>query len=276
VQEQSASKTALATAMMRAFHQQADGPALLLQDPVALPLLGEKRRAMIDARIERYQSPSGRQLRAHVCLRSRAAEDRLEQAVARGVRSYVLVGAGFDTFAWRQPPWARELIIIEVDHPATQRAKREMLLRAGLQQPENLVFAEADFTRQTLGEVLCEHGLSREQPVCFSWLGVAMYLDVPAVEATLRAMADFAPGSAVTMTFKEGSAAAHSKLAARVADAGEELVSYFSCAEMEAVLRRCGFREVFFLTPEQARRQYFPPGSPLPLPLQTNIVYAAN
>jgi O-methyltransferase involved in polyketide biosynthesis len=102
-----------------------------------------------------------------------------------------------------------------------------------------------------------------------------MYLDVPAVEATLRAMAGFAPGSAVTMTFKEG-ASAHSQLAARVADVGEDFVSYFSCAEMEAVLRRCGFREVVFLTPEQARRQYFPPGSPLPLPSQTNIVYAAN
>ena len=67
---------------------------------------------------------------------------------------YVLVGAGFDTFSLRQPEWAKGLRLLEVDHPATQAAKREMMARGGFAEPENLRFAATDFSRETLGDVL--------------------------------------------------------------------------------------------------------------------------
>ena len=131
-------------------------------------------------------------------LRSRFSEDRLEEAAAKGVTRYILIGAGFDSFALRQPLWARALKIVEVDHPATQSAKRERIARAGLSEPENLIFARADFEREELGEVLARCGIGPGEPAFFSWLGVTMYLEEAAIDATLRAIAGFAPGSEVS------------------------------------------------------------------------------
>ena len=148
MQDQTASKTALATAYMRAAHQLLDDKPLLLSDPVALPLLGAHAAETIRGALARHQSPGGKALRAHVVLRARFTEDRLEEAAAKGVTRYILIGAGFDSFALRQPSWAGALKIVEVDHPATQSAKRERIARAGLSEPENLIFAPADFERE--------------------------------------------------------------------------------------------------------------------------------
>ena len=193
----------------------------------------------------------------------------------------MLAGAGFDTFAWRQPDWAKGLSIIEVDHPATQAAKQEMVAQAGLDVPDNLRFVPVDFTRQTLAEALAGYGLGLDQAVYFSWLGVSMYLEPAATERTLRAMAAFAPGSGRTMTFKQppasdpSQAKANAKLAQAVETAGEAFVGFFTQAEMEAELKRCGFDQVWFLEPEAAVRSYFTPSRrDLPPPRQTNIASA--
>jgi methyltransferase (TIGR00027 family) len=283
MQDQTASKTALATAYMRAAHQILDDRPLLFDDETAVALLGDRAAETIQEHFSRHQSPAGRALRAHVCLRSRFAEDRLRQAVARGVDRYVLVGAGFDTFALRRPAWAQSLRIVEVDHPATQAAKREMLSKAGFVEPENAIFAPADFTRETLGEVLARHGVGRDRPVYFSWLGVSMYLEEAAIDAALRDMAAFAPGSEVTLTFKEppgtgdSAAASATQLAERVKNVGEAFVSFFTPGAMQAKLLQCGYTSVLFLTPERAREQYFTPSRrDLPAPKQTNIVCASR
>jgi methyltransferase (TIGR00027 family) len=248
-----------------------------------VPLLGEEAAQAIRANAARHRSAPLRALRSHVCLRSRVAEDRLAKAAAAGVRRYVLVGAGFDTFALRQPAWAQALQIIEVDHPATQAAKREILSKAGHRDPDNLIFASADFTRETLDEVLARHHVGVDRPACFSWLGVTMYLEVAAVEASLRAMSAFAPGSEVILTFRQppgedaASTAMTAQLAETVAKAGEAFVSLFTLAEMEALLRRCGFDRLSFLTPDAAQMTYFtPPRRDLPAPKQINIVYAST
>ncbi|HEY5505065.1 MAG TPA: class I SAM-dependent methyltransferase [Sedimentisphaerales bacterium] len=75
-------------------------------------------------------------LRAHEVLRSRFTEDRLAAAGSRGITQYVILGAGFDTFALRQPSWAQILKIIEVDHSGTQTVKRSYTAAAGLAMPE--------------------------------------------------------------------------------------------------------------------------------------------
>ena len=154
MQDQTPSRTALATAYLRAAHQWLDDKPLLLNDPSALPLLGTHAAETIHGALGCYQSPEGKALRAHVVLRSRFTEDRLERATAKGITSYVLIGAGFDTFALRQPSWARALKVVEVDHPATQVAKRERIAKAGLPEPENVIFAPIDFEREGLGEAL--------------------------------------------------------------------------------------------------------------------------
>jgi methyltransferase (TIGR00027 family) len=122
--QKTASRTALATAHMRAAHQLLDPPPRILEDPVAVAVLGPGAEQRIRQVAARSQAPEGRALRAHMVLRSRFAEDRLAMAVSRGVTQYVILGAGFDTFAVRQPAWAQQLRILEVDHAGTQELKR--------------------------------------------------------------------------------------------------------------------------------------------------------
>src|SRR4029453_13913661 len=106
------------------------------------------------------QTPESRALRAHMVLRSRFAEDRLGAAVGGGGGQNIILCAGFDTFAVRQPAWARSLRILEVDHAGTQELKRSHLAAAGLSVPPNAGFATIDFERESLREGLLRHAIS--------------------------------------------------------------------------------------------------------------------
>jgi methyltransferase (TIGR00027 family) len=267
----------MGTAAIRAAHQLLDDKPLLLDDPAALPLLGPGAAELIHASLRRHQGLSGKALRSHIVLRSRFAEDKLREAVVGGVTHYILVGAGFETFALRQPDWAKKLTIIEVDHPATQSAKRERIAKAGLSEPENLMFVPIDFEREGLGDVLARSGVRGDERVFFSWLGVTMYLRIPAIEATLHTMATYAPGSEVTLTFRQPLNGAGLKLAALVAELGEPYVTFFTPEKIEAEMRSAGFSDVEFLTVEKARQLYFTPlRRDLPLPERINILHASS
>ena len=110
------SRTALVVAGQRAAHQLLDHGAIL-DDPYALRILGEHAETVLQVLKTHPWQSSGRLLTA---ARSRIAEDGLSKAVERGVRQAVIVGAGLDTFALRNPHAAR-IRIFEVDHPATGR-----------------------------------------------------------------------------------------------------------------------------------------------------------
>jgi methyltransferase (TIGR00027 family) len=119
VKEDFPSRTAHGVAITRAAHQLLDLPRVF-EDPVALTLLGPQAAAGIRAAEARFNRRYARYLRGFLVARSRLAEDALAEAVARGVRQYVLLGAGLDTFAHRNPHLAAGLRVFEVDHPATQ------------------------------------------------------------------------------------------------------------------------------------------------------------
>src|SRR4051812_41397119 len=123
--ERNASATARGVAMLRAVHQIFDGLPPILDDPVIVRLFGFGTVSPEER--DRYESGPARGIRSHVVLRSRVAEDMLRDAGARGVGRYVLLGAGLDTFAYRQPEWARAIEIVEVDHPSSQAEKRQLL-----------------------------------------------------------------------------------------------------------------------------------------------------
>lgn len=272
MQDTVASKTALACAHMRAVHQVLDPAPRLLNDPIVLALLGCDGET-IRAHADRHQTPVARALRTHVCLRTRFAEDRL--AAADGTDTYVLLGAGFDTFAWRQPPWAKRLRIIEIDHPATQAYKRKRLAEAGLEAPPNLTFVAADFARQSISQILENIGLDRDRRTFFSWLGVSMYLPMDAIDATLDAISAYSAD--VVLTFRQRSANRRDALNDRVASQGEPFVTFFTPMQMDAKLRAHGFGAGSFLTPDRAKETYFrPPCTDLPVPGHTNIVYATK
>jgi methyltransferase (TIGR00027 family) len=249
--ERPPSSTALGVAVLRAVHQIADGVPRVLDDPVS-------RRLVDGSALERAlaaDSAPARALRAHVVLRSRFAEDRLQAAVARGVRQAVVLGAGFDTFAYRQPEWARALRIFEVDHPASQRAKRARLADAGIAAPPNVSYVAIDFARTSLRDGLAPSGFALGEPVFFSWLGVMMYLDEVAIDAVLRYAADRPAGSEIAFSFAHA-AATNRGAEMRAAELGEPWLSRFEPDVLVRKLRDFGFAEVTMVTPADAARYF--------------------
>jgi methyltransferase (TIGR00027 family) len=272
--DRNTSRTALGTAYMRAAHQLLDSPPHILEDPVTLALLGPDAGRRIRDEAESYQTPARRGLRAHVVLRSRFAEDRLKESVGRGARQYVILGAGFDTFALRQPFWAKALRIVEVDHAATQKMKRSRIEAAGLAMPKNTSFAAIDFERESLREGLKKNSVPLDKPTFFSWLGVTMYLDEDAIDAVLRAVAAFPAGSEIVLTFAQPGGPSD-QFSQRSATLGEPWISYLEPDEMEKKLRGAGFSAVEFLAPSEAEARYFRDRPPdLPVPKRTSIVSA--
>ena len=259
-----ASKTALGTLFVRGVHQLLDAKPLILDDPAALTLLGEDAVRRIKNSRDHQQMLVARALRTHVVLRSRFTEDRLEQAVGRGITQYVILGAGFDTFAYRQPVWAKALKIFEVDHPATQVQKRLRLERANMALPLNLGFAAIDFEQESLHDGLLHNGISLTEPSFFSWLGVTMYIKEDAIDAVLRTIAQFPPESEVALTFTQPpdslaslESSLHFSLSKVVSDVGEPFVTYFTPAAIEKKLCQAGFKIITFLSSEEAEKQYF-------------------
>jgi methyltransferase (TIGR00027 family) len=278
VAERNASLTARGVAGLRAAHQLIDDAPPILDDPVILRLLGPETEPHIRSDFERYQSPPARGLRSHIVLRSRIAEDALRDAVARGIVQYVLLGAGLDTFAYRQPSWAAALEIIEVDQPSSQADKRSLLDAADIRIPGNVRYADVDFEHETLAEGLRRCGVGFDRPTFFSWLGVTMYLTREAIDGILATVASFPKGSEIVLTFvppPRPDDEAGRFIAERAAALGEPWLSYFEPAEIDAVLRAHGFSDVRFFTREMVIRRYYADRrDDLPPPRRVSIVSA--
>ena len=259
-----ATTTAFSTLFIRGVHQLLDAHPLILDDPVALQLLGDPVIRKILENAGHHRTPEATALRSHIVLRSRFAEDCLHAAAQRGVAQYVILGAGFDTFAFRQPAWARTLNIIEVDQLKSQALKIAQIQKAGLFIPANLKFVGVDFECESLHSGLLRQDVSLTVPTFFSWLGVTMYLRESAMDAVLETIAGFPAQSEVVFTFThpkemhdDREAHFHSSLSRAVSGRGEPFVSYFAPSQIEAKLKRAGFRSVFFLSGEEAENKYF-------------------
>src|SRR5258708_30311047 len=108
--------------------------------------------------------------------RARYAEDALEAASGQGVRQYVILGAGLDTFVFRRPDLMARLQVFEIDHPGTQGFKRRRLAELGWPEPAGLHYLPVDFTRQSLSGALAGSAHDPAPPTFLSWLGVTYYL----------------------------------------------------------------------------------------------------
>jgi methyltransferase (TIGR00027 family) len=263
VAERDASKTALGVAALRAVHQLFDAEPKILEDPIAAQLLDADFLTQVRENRERANDPVMRALRGHVVLRSRYSEDRLAAAVKRGIRQCVILGAGFDTFAYRPPEWAKPLRIFEVDHPGTQREKRERLQVAGIAIPDNLEFVSIDFERVSLHDGLRASTLDFSQPTFFSCLGVLVYLSEEAIRAVFQLVASFPASSEIVFTFSMADSALSEKeverkqkMAARVDSLGEPWQTHFDPEQLARELGEYGFSEFTILDTEQ-ERQYF-------------------
>lgn len=236
------SRTALATSLMRALHTRRD-PKPLIDDPYGEQLVPEPIRDI-------YKDPSTLRASAAyagVILRTRYTEDALRAAVANGVRQYLILGAGFDSFALRLPMFARDLEIYEIDHPVTQALKRQRLRDCGLSLPSSVHFLAADLAAEELPAALARSSFDPSLPSFVSWLGVTMYLTRAANLAALRAIAQsVAPGSELVFTYFDLERGLREServraLSARVAALGEPFQSEFDPAAIGADLAACGW-----------------------------------
>ena len=169
------SRTALVTAYARAYHQVADRPPIFT-DALAANLLGVSADELTELsqrtgdQVGTVISDQARRL--FFAARARFAEDSVAAAVATGTRQVVILGAGLDTFAYRNP--YPELRVFEVDHPATQAWKRDRLATAGIDYPETLTLVPVDFETQDLAAELESTTFTRTEPAIFVWLGVVL------------------------------------------------------------------------------------------------------
>ncbi len=252
-----ASRTALRVAQRRAIHQILDRPCVLT-DPVAIPLLGPE--FSYDA--VREMHPFARAFRAFMAVRSRYAEDRLAESVALGVSQYVVLGAGLDTFAYRNP--FPQLRVFEVDFPATQEWKRALLAAAAISASAKLTYVPLDFEHMTLAAGLASAGFDSSRPAFFGWLGVVPYLTLAAFRSTLETIAALPAGTAVSFDYALSPHAlgvlhriTFHALARRVAKAGEPFKLLFTPEELDAEFVRAGFRRSEQLGGEELNKLYF-------------------
>ncbi len=252
------SRTALMIARQRAAHQVLDHGSIL-DDPFAMKILRENEKDVLQFANAHPLASIGR---LFTTARSRIAEDALSEAVERGIRQIVILGAGLDTFALRSPHGAGQIRIYEVDHPATQAWKRQRLAEARLALPPWLVFVPVDFERDDLGEMLAGAGFQQNSPTFFTWLGVVPYLTQDAIGNTLDYMASI-QNSEVVFDYMEPPQAFSGEIRELVTVRTEQLekmqehwASHFEPAGIAMILRSHGFCNIEDINFQEIRSRF--------------------
>ena len=250
-------------ALRRAAHQVVDAEPLVFRDPFAARILGPDLAAELTRTPNAERKPFSAALRSWMVVRARFAEDVLADAVReRGAAQYLVLGAGLDTFALRNPyPGVR---VFEVDHPATQAWKRERLKAAGLAVPDDTRLVPVDFEQHSLRQQLLHAGFDTAVPTVTAWLGVVPYLTPEAFAATCRVLGRFAPGSDVVFDYGQPRAVLppveqlmRDSLAARVAQAGEPFQLYFTPGALAEELPRYGLEVAEDMGSVELNARYF-------------------
>lgn len=284
IEENKVSQSALASANTRGYHAEFDYPKIF-DDFLAYRFLTEDERTSFNEQMIKalrlFNLPGVSAFTDRptalawvmqtiaptplILGRSRYAEERLEEAVQQGVKQYVNLGAGMDTFAFRRPEMVRQLQVFEVDHPATQAFKRHRLAELGWEIPAQLHFVGVDFTKDTMAAVLTRSTYNPQVPTFFSWLGVTYYLSRNAVFATLRTIAEIAPaGSMIVFDYLDIDAFDPKKATPRVMGmlwsaqrVGEPMKSGFHPSSLATDLAGLGLYLNEDLSPWDIQSKYF-------------------
>jgi methyltransferase (TIGR00027 family) len=253
--------TAVRVALWRALHVEVDPPPHVLEDEVGLKLAAPDGgwRSRPD------MSPFTRPFRASIVARARFVEDLVAAQAARGVRQYVILGAGLDTFAQRRTELASHLIVFEIDRPGPQAWKRQRLVDLNLGIPPFLRLVPVDFEAgDAWWEQLAASGFDAERPAVVASTGVSMYLTKDAIAATLRQVAALARGSTLVMSFMLPIELADSDVRPGIERAeagaranGTPFISFFTPPEMLTLARDAGFAEVQHVSAATLAQRYF-------------------
>ena len=205
-------------------------------------------------------------------IRARYAEQAVEAAFRDGIRQYVIVGAGLDSFALRRTDLAPPLRVFEIDRPHMQEVKRERLERAGIPLPSELQFVPADLERVSVMDALADSSFDRESPVILSFLGVAYYLTPETLAESARSIAaGVVPGSRLVLDYMLDESSAwpehrrmRTQLEDYVAKRGEPMKSEYSLAAMSELLAGAGLRTIEGVTMMDLAERYAEELGPLP------------
>ncbi len=231
-----------------------DARPLVFEDPLAVRILGSEHQQELRRTPDGRRRPFSAALRAWMVVRARLAEDVLHAMLheplprgvqAPGVSQYLVLGAGLDTFACRNP--YAGVRVFEVDHPSTQAWKLQRLESAGVVPSPGTRFIAVDFERDDLRERLLAAGFDEQLPTVMAWLGVVPYLTGAAFRSTLRVFSGFAEGSVVVFDYTQPRAALpaveqwmQESLSGRVAAAGEPFQLFLTPREVAVELESFG------------------------------------
>ncbi len=265
------SQSAINAAFERAAHLVFDADPKIFRDDLALRFSGmQDESAFIKtyndnyAKLEQLSKENARAFiysyRALALMRHRYTEDELAKALQRGVSQYVILGAGLDSFAYRRRDLEDRLRVFEVDRPEAQEWKKAKLHELGINPPGNLKFVPVDFEKQNLNEELYVHGLRKDTPVFFSWLGVTQYLTEAAVFQTLRQVVSAVSGSEIVFEYVLADSLLNDLekiiVAGSRAMPEEPWISQFDTLTLVEKLKELGFTEVSDFGPKEASALY--------------------
>jgi methyltransferase (TIGR00027 family) len=248
-------------ASQRAAHQILDNPKIF-EDPLALRIIGAEAESNLRLSLAQFQNLLERELRAYMVVRSRYAEDELARAIQKGVCQYVILGAGLDTFAYRNRfPLLR---VFEVDHPATQARKRRQLERAAISTPASVTFVSVDFEQQMMTDALRQSGFKSDELTFISCLGVTRYLRREAVTSVLTSIvSSMRAGSEIVFDFSLSPSMlqrfrllAYRSIENWTLNNNGFRPTYFDPASLTCDLKRIGFADVQLFGPTEMNARY--------------------
>ena len=259
-----ASQTLLIASIMRARHQLFDAP-VVLDDPVVLKLVPEAQDPGVLTEFRESRASMASLMRSMFAVRSKFTEDRLARAAARGVRQYVMFGAGLNTFPWRQPDFAKDMQIFAVDHPASSIQTNQVFRQRRFARPPNLVRVPLDLEQRRIEEQLTACDFDRNTASFCSSLGLMLYLEDEIVDDILRFVVSLPPPSEVVFSFVPPDEDLNGidleiarRAAAKFATIGEPWKSRVGPRAMVGErVKGLGFGEVFHLSPELAQARIF-------------------
>jgi methyltransferase (TIGR00027 family) len=263
------SKTAEVVATARAYHLLYQDP-VVFEDPYAIQLTSLTWRIFLKIRALNWLLAKTLYhvflpVFAEILGRACYAEEQLDKALERGIDQYVLLGAGLDSFALRRKDIAPRLKVFELDHPASQKSKRDRLTKLNINVPDNLEFVPVDFVKDSVADALARSTYSNEKPAFFSWLGTILYLSQEAVFSTLKSIKSYAkPGSEIIFDYlilkelvEADDLALYDRCERGAARRGEPLLSSFDPQTLVRDVTNLGFELVEHLSSKEQNDRYF-------------------
>ena len=274
------SMTALVSAFSRAYHSE-NNDVKIFNDSVARLLLSEQEYSQIEKSMAQgiqFFNPgfSGsdvdalrwivdNQLSPSPLGRSAFTEQALKNAINSGSRQYLIFAAGYDSFAYRQPEWASQLQIFELDHPLMSMEKQKRINSIYEKKPDNLTYLPVDLAVTAIDEYLFAHTEFDRSKLSFcSLLGISYYLSNENFINLIRGISNtVCTGSTIVFdypdqdTYTDKAGERTKKQAMLAGGAGEAMLASYSYFDMEALLSNCGFLIYEHLEPKEITEQYF-------------------